>query len=145
MRARNNLAEIRQKRGLSVVALAAQVGVKRQTIYAIEAGSYIPNTTVALNLAKVLEVSVEDLFSIEEKPEALKPCELVELLVPSPGEILQPSQPVRLCRVDKHLVGIPSSPVPTGLPSADGVVLKMDRLHRATVQPLNLRPTMPKG
>ena len=51
MRAKNNLAKIRQKRGLSVVALAAQVGVKRQTIYAIEAGSYIPNTVVALKLA----------------------------------------------------------------------------------------------
>ena len=145
MRAQNNLAETRQKRGLAVVALADRSGVKRQTIYAIEAGSYIPNTAVALKLAKVLEVSVEDLFSIEEKPEALQPCERVDLLVPSRGEILQPSQPVRLCRVDKHLVGIPSSPVPTGLPSADGVVLKMDRLHRATVQPLNPEANYTKG
>ena len=145
MRAKNNLAKIRQKSGLSVVALAAQVGVTRQTIYAIEAGSYIPNTVVALKLAKALDVSVEDLFSIEEKPGALQPYERVDLLVSSHGESLQPRQPVRLCRVDKHMVGIPSSPIPIGLPGADGIVLSMDRLRRATVQPLNLQDSLTKG
>ncbi len=72
MRAKNNLAKIRQKSGLTVVALADQVGIKRQTIYAIEAGSYIPNTVVALKLAKAFDVSVEDLFSIEENPGVLQ-------------------------------------------------------------------------
>lgn len=145
MPAQNNLAKIRQNRGLSVVALAAQVSIKRQTIYAIEAGSYIPNTVVALKLAQVLEVSVEDLFSIEERPEALRRRERVDLLVPSQGAILQHSQPVRLCRVGKHIVGVPSSPIPTGLPAADGVVLKIDRMHRATVQPLNPEANDAKG
>lgn len=92
MQARNHLAVIRQKRGISVVTLAAQVGVKRQTIYAIEAGRYIPNTVVALKLAQVLEVSVEDLFSIEEKPGAAHSYEQVDLLVTSGGETLQPGQ-----------------------------------------------------
>jgi DNA-binding XRE family transcriptional regulator len=40
------------------VRLAHLVGVSRQTIYAMEAASYVPNTTVALKLARVLEVGV---------------------------------------------------------------------------------------
>ena len=136
MQARNDLAAIRQKRGIAVATLAAQIGVKRQTIYAIEAGSYIPNTLVALRLAQALEVSVEDLFSIEKERNALPSCERVDLLVPSHGETLQPSQPVRLCRVGRRVVAVPASPIPTGLPNADGLVLKVDRLNRGTVQPL---------
>jgi len=44
----NNLAQVRQHRGYSAVALAKAVGVSRQTVYAIEAGSYIPNTVLSL-------------------------------------------------------------------------------------------------
>jgi len=44
--------------------LANKVGVTRQTIYAIEAGTYLPNTEVTLRLARQLEVSVEELFSL---------------------------------------------------------------------------------
>ena len=55
----NNLASLRQKRGLAAAHLAEMAGVSRQTIYAMEAGSYVPNTAVALKLARVLEVRVE--------------------------------------------------------------------------------------
>ena len=60
----NNLARLRQKRGIPAAALARMAGVSRQTIYAMEAGSYIPNTAVALKLAQALETNVEDLFSL---------------------------------------------------------------------------------
>jgi putative molybdopterin biosynthesis protein len=145
MQTRNNLAAIRQKRGIAVSTLAAQIGVKRQTIYAIEAGSYTPNTVVALKLAQVLEVSVEDLFSIEEKTGAAHSCDQVDFLVTSHGETLQPSQPVRLGRVGRRVVAVPSAPIPAGLPSADGVVLKIDRLHRGTVQTLNPEASHTRG
>src|SRR3984957_9807261 len=56
--------ETRQARGLGATELARRAGVSRQTIYAIESGDFIPNTSVALQLARVLEVSVEDLFSV---------------------------------------------------------------------------------
>ena len=56
----NHLAQIRQRRGYSAAELAKRVKVSRQTIYAIEAGSYIPNTVLSLQLARVLEVGVED-------------------------------------------------------------------------------------
>jgi putative molybdopterin biosynthesis protein len=137
MQTRNNLAVIRQKRGFAVATLAAQISVKRQTIYAIEAGSYIPNTLVALKLAQALEVSVEDLFSIEEERNALPSFEQVDFLVPSHGETLQPSQLVRLGRVGRRVVAVPASPIPTALPNADGLVLKINRLNRGTVQPLD--------
>lgn len=52
--------------------LANLIGVQRQAIYDIEAGRYLPNTLVALRLAKHLECSVEDLFSsdslLEKQP-----------------------------------------------------------------------------
>jgi putative molybdopterin biosynthesis protein len=38
----NHLGTLRQKRGISAAQLARTVGVTRQTIYAMEAGSYVP-------------------------------------------------------------------------------------------------------
>ena len=65
MAIQNNLAQYRQKRGLSAIKLAKEIGVSRQTIYAMETGTYVPNTVLALKLAQVLEVTVEDLFRLE--------------------------------------------------------------------------------
>src|ERR1035438_4766871 len=74
-RIRNRLAETRKRRGLGAADLAGRVHVSRQTIYAIEAGTYVPNTEVALNLARELEVSVDELFSLQmgsqKSPESL--------------------------------------------------------------------------
>ena len=63
-RVENRLAEIRKSRGVGASDLARRVDVSRQTIYAIEAGTYVPNTEVALNLARELEVTVDELFSL---------------------------------------------------------------------------------
>jgi len=57
-----HLQEIRTGRGLSAADLARRVGVSRQTIYAIEDGSFVPNTAVALQLSRVLDVNVEEIF-----------------------------------------------------------------------------------
>ena len=51
----NRLAEIRKSRGLPAIHLATQADITRQAIYAIEAGTYIPNTAVALRLARALK------------------------------------------------------------------------------------------
>ena len=53
----NRLAEFREKRGFSAAALAKNIRVSRQTIYAMEAGDYVPNTAVALKLARTLEAT----------------------------------------------------------------------------------------
>ncbi len=60
----NHLTAHRQKRGFSAADLAQHAGISRQTVYAIESGSYVPNTAVALRLARTLEVNVEDLFAL---------------------------------------------------------------------------------
>ncbi len=62
----NRLAGVRKSRGIAAVNLAERAGITRQAIYAIEAGTYVPNTAVALRLARALETSVEDLFALEE-------------------------------------------------------------------------------
>ena len=46
--------------------LAARVGVTRKTINTIENGIFIPSTYLALQLAKVFSVQVEDLFQIDD-------------------------------------------------------------------------------
>ncbi len=45
--------------------LADRVGVTRQTILSIEKGKYSPTVGLALRLAGVLGVRVEDLFELE--------------------------------------------------------------------------------
>jgi putative transcriptional regulator len=47
--------------------LAEKVGVTRQTILAIEKGSFNPSIKLALKLSKVLNVKLEDLFHLEDK------------------------------------------------------------------------------
>lgn len=46
--------------------LAKKVGVSRQTINTMESAKYIPSTALALKLAQVLGVTVEELFQLEE-------------------------------------------------------------------------------
>lgn len=46
----------------TATGLAAELGISRQTVHAIEAGQYIPNTTIALHLARLLDTTVEVLF-----------------------------------------------------------------------------------
>src|SRR6185369_16898379 len=93
MQIRNRLLETRRRRGLRASELAEKVGVSRQTIYAIEAGTYVPNTAVSLQLARVLEVGVEELFSLEVEPAPESERVAADLL--APGH-LDESQPVRV-------------------------------------------------
>ena len=117
----NNLAALRQKRGLSAAWLARTVGVSRQTIYAMEAGSYVPNTAVALRLAHTLEVGVEELFALPgESAAPALPSARVALL--PDAEAPHPGQPVQLCRVDRALIASASSPLPWCFPPSDAIV-----------------------
>lgn len=61
---KNSVEKERLKAGLTQVELAEKVGVTRQTIIAIEKGDYTPSVALALRLAKVFKVSVEDLFTL---------------------------------------------------------------------------------
>jgi putative molybdopterin biosynthesis protein len=136
MRVQNKLAEARQQRGLSAAALASKAGVKRQTIYAIEAHRYIPNTLVALRLAQVLEVPVEELFSIQMPASASEKSTPVDLLM-GPAKSGQPDQPVRLAKVGRRIIGVPSFPVLGELPAADAVIVGPGKGGRTLVRPFH--------
>jgi len=63
MKLGNNIKEFRETRGgISQEALAAVVGVSRQTIISIEKGKYVPNTLLSLKIAKFFDRKVEDVF-----------------------------------------------------------------------------------
>jgi len=116
----NRLAGMRKARGISAVDLAAHVGVTRQAIYAIEAGTYMPNTVVALRLARFLDTSVEDLFALEEEE---KPAADVRSFEPLDDTFFfEPGEPIQICRVGRRDIGIAPSPFPAWLPVADGIV-----------------------
>ena len=129
----NNLAQFRQQRGLSAAELAKLVGVSRQTIYAMEAGGYVPNTVVALRMARALDVGVEDLFRLRGQEPAPKLRETHALLLPG-SEIPQPGQAVQLCRVDRHLMASVPSALPWYFPASDAVVVHKAAQRRTDVQ-----------
>lgn len=121
---KNQLGAVRRGRGIAAAALAKRVGVSRQTIYAIEAGSFVPNTEVALRLAQELEVTVDALFSLEAEeslPRKAVAAEVLSVGVPETGASVQ------ICRVGDRLVGVPVSAAPSFLPEADGIIAKLGR------------------
>jgi putative molybdopterin biosynthesis protein len=125
MNVRNTLAQLRAKRGIGAAQLASQVGVSRQTVYAIEAGTYVPNTVVSLKIARVLDTSVEDLFQLEaEEAPAVKEAEAVVL---GGSDSLSAGQPLRLCRVNHHTVAVAPEPGSWGLTATDGLLLELRR------------------
>lgn len=60
------MKEYRAKHNLSQDQLAKAVGVRRETIGNIENGKYNPSLKLALDISKVLKVSVEELFMFED-------------------------------------------------------------------------------
>jgi DNA-binding XRE family transcriptional regulator len=60
----NRIEAARTAQGLSRQALADAVGVHYQTIGYLERGEYSPSLTLALRLAEVLGLSVQELFSV---------------------------------------------------------------------------------
>lgn len=62
MRLNNRLKEYRARLGVNQQDFGKLTGVSRQTISLIERGDYSPSVTLALKIAKVLDVSVEDVF-----------------------------------------------------------------------------------
>jgi putative transcriptional regulator len=63
---RNDVREMRASRDLSQAALAAAMGVSRQTINSIETGRYLPSLPLAMALARYFETPVEEMFHDED-------------------------------------------------------------------------------
>ena len=65
----NNLKEHRARIGVNQSQLGALVGASRQTISQIERGDYSPSVSLALRIASVCGVAVEDIFTYEDEEE----------------------------------------------------------------------------
>ena len=63
---KTKLKEYRTKLNLKQDELAELVGARRETIIRIEKGQYNPSLKLAMDIAKVFGVTVEELFSFEE-------------------------------------------------------------------------------
>lgn len=63
----NHLKRYRSELGMNQTELGRLAGVSRQTISLIERGDYSPSVTLALKLAKLCRVKVEDIFVYEEE------------------------------------------------------------------------------
>ena len=63
----NRLKEYRAHLGINQSDMGKLAGVSRQTISLIERGDYSPSVTLALKLAKICQVTVEDIFTYVEE------------------------------------------------------------------------------
>lgn len=131
---RTYLQKIRKSRNISAAELADRVGVRRQTIYAIEDGNFVPNTTISLQLARALGVSVEELFSMTQE-QAEEPRKARVL---GGGREINEGQLVRICRVKERLVAFPISLLSAYLPPADGIIESKKKLSVMIRSPVGL-------
>ena len=60
----NSVYIFRTTKGLTQEELAERVGITRQTVISIEKGNYTPSVLLAMKIASVFKVPVEDIFSI---------------------------------------------------------------------------------
>lgn len=104
--------------GLSQLQLAEACAITRQAVISIESGKYIPNTAVALKMARTLGCRVEDLFSLEPH--------VTEARVECWGTPAQMGTRLAMAQVRGRLIGHPVAPArPSfeGFPSADGLLV----------------------
>ena len=66
LKVRNGVGELRKELGWSQGALAAAVGVSRQSINSIERGRYIPSLELALRFAQLFGCPADEIFWLED-------------------------------------------------------------------------------
>jgi len=62
----NNLKALRADKGWSQAALGDQLDISRQSVNAIETGRYDPSLPLAFKIARLFDMSIEDIF-IDDK------------------------------------------------------------------------------
>ena len=61
--------ELRKEHNMQQSELANLVGVRRETIGNLENGKYNPSLKLAMDIAKVFDTTVEDIFTFEDDDE----------------------------------------------------------------------------
>jgi putative transcriptional regulator len=67
---RNRVRDLRVAHDLSQAQLGADLDVSRQTINSIENGRYLPSLPLALAMARRFDVTVEEIFMVDEPESA---------------------------------------------------------------------------
>jgi len=62
---KNNIKIERARHNLTQQDLASRIGVSRQTINAMESNKYVPSTVLALKIAALFKLTVEEIFLLE--------------------------------------------------------------------------------
>ncbi|HVY70873.1 MAG TPA: helix-turn-helix transcriptional regulator [Verrucomicrobiae bacterium] len=62
---KSRLRELRAARDWSQSDLADKLGVSRQTVNAVETGKYDPSLPLAFKIARLLNLPIEEIFSLE--------------------------------------------------------------------------------
>lgn len=63
---KNNIRVLRASRRMTQEELARLAGVSRQTVNAMEASRYVPSTILALKVAHIFGMTVDEVFTLEE-------------------------------------------------------------------------------
>ncbi|MHB8033837.1 transcriptional regulator [Clostridium botulinum] len=63
---KTNIKEYREKTNMKQIDLAEKIGVGRKTIVHLENGRYNPSLKMAMDIAKVFNATVEELFKFED-------------------------------------------------------------------------------
>ncbi len=63
---KTKIKQLREGKGMSQQDLAEKVGVTRQTILYLEKGTYNPSLKLAMKIARVFDVSIEDMFELDD-------------------------------------------------------------------------------
>ena len=63
---KTKIKEKREQKGLKQSELAELVSVRRETIVHLENGKYNPSLKLAMDIAKVFDAAVEELFEYED-------------------------------------------------------------------------------
>lgn len=108
--------------GWTATALAEALGVSRQTVHAIETGRYVPNTLVALKLARLLGRTVEELFG-EPAPATAGGRQRATVISSHPARPA-PGDRVQTWQVDDRWFASAALPYPAYLPVMDRVVAR---------------------
>lgn len=63
---KNKIKQLRKEAGLRQEDFAKALGVSRQTIIAIENDKYNPSLELAMKIARLLQLHVEEIFSLDD-------------------------------------------------------------------------------
>ena len=63
---KNNIKQLRKAAGLRQEDMAKTLDVSRQTIIAIENDKYNPTLELAMRIARLLQLNVEEIFVLED-------------------------------------------------------------------------------